>query len=79
MVPNALQAGPRVAVLAVLISAPFVIAGCATQAPPVSVKEAPQTAQAQSVAQQVTIASPPARPTLKRKIALELASGHDMP
>ena len=53
-----------------LLAVPIWIAGCATQAPPVAVKEAPSTAQAQSAAQQTVTAAPPAHPTLKRKIAL---------
>lgn len=53
--------------LAMTISAVF-FAGCAVQAPPVAVKEPPQTMAAQRNAQ-LAVASP-AKPILKRKIAL---------
>ncbi|HEX4511247.1 MAG TPA: CsgG/HfaB family protein [Burkholderiaceae bacterium] len=46
------------------------LAGCATQSPPVAVKEAPQTMAAQKEAQQKLVAAAPTAPTLKRKIAL---------
>ncbi|MBP6008884.1 MAG: curli production assembly protein CsgG [Rhodoferax sp.] len=52
------------------ITAVSLLFGCATQAPPVVVKEAPQTAAMQKSAQQTVALAPPARPTLKRKIAL---------
>jgi curli biogenesis system outer membrane secretion channel CsgG len=44
--------------------------GCATQAPPVVVKESTQSVDAQRKAQQQVAATAPAQPTLKRKIAL---------
>lgn len=47
-----------------------VLSGCATQAPPVVQKEAPQTSAAQKAAQQTVVAQTPATPVLKRKIAL---------
>lgn len=46
------------------------ISGCATQAPPVTQKEAPQSAAVQKTAQQQAAAQAPIAPTLKRKIAL---------
>lgn len=46
------------------------LSGCAVQAPAVQVKEAPQSATVQKLAQQDVLAAAPARPTLKRKIAL---------
>lgn len=45
-------------------------AGCATQTPPVTQKEAPQSIADQQAAQQAVQAETPAVPTLKRKIAL---------
>lgn len=56
--------------LTAAISAAALFTGCATQTPPVVVKEAPQTTAAQKNAQQVVALAAPARPTLKRKIAL---------
>lgn len=56
--------------LAAAITAAALFTGCATQAPPVAVKESPQPAAAQKSAQQVVAAAAPAKPTLKRKIAL---------
>ena len=47
-----------------------VMSGCATQTPPVAVKESVQTVDAQRRAQASMAAAPPARPVLKRKIAL---------
>jgi len=44
--------------------------GCATQTPPVAVKESAQTPAAQRSAQERVVAALPAAPTLKRKIAL---------
>lgn len=52
------------------ISATALFTGCAVQAPPVSVKEAPQTTAVQKTAQQVVAQAATVRPTLKRKIAL---------
>lgn len=46
------------------------IAGCATQVPPVTQKEAPQPVAVQKAAQQAAAAQVPTSPTLKRKIAL---------
>lgn len=46
------------------------VSGCAIQAPPISQKEAPQSAASQKTAQQAVISQAPATPTLKRKIAL---------
>lgn len=53
---------------AVLIVA--LMSGCATQAPPVAQKEAPQSIAAQRTAQQAAVSQAPVVPTLKRKIAL---------
>ena len=61
---------PRLARLAILLCPTLTILGCATQAPPVEVKEAPQTTDAQRNAQRLATALPPIKPTLKRKIAL---------
>lgn len=60
----------RTKILASSITAAFLFAGCATQAPPVDVKEAPPSLAAQKSAQQAVIAAAPAKPLLKRKIAL---------
>lgn len=46
------------------------LSGCAVQAPPIAVKEAPQAIEAQKNAQQVVVHAAPAKPVLKRKIAL---------
>ena len=46
------------------------MAGCATQAPPVQVKESPQPVPAQKSAQLAVASVSPAAPVLKRKIAL---------
>lgn len=60
----------RSALGATLAVASVLFGGCATQAPPVAVREAPQTAKEQAVAQQLVVAARPIQPTLKRKIAL---------
>jgi curli biogenesis system outer membrane secretion channel CsgG len=52
-----------------LVSA-LVLGGCAVQAPPVVQREAPQGQAQQRQAQQAATAAVPAKPTLKRKIAL---------
>lgn len=57
-------------ILASAIMAAFLFTGCATQAPPVDVKEAAPSLAAQKAAQQAVIAATPAKPLLKRKIAL---------
>jgi curli biogenesis system outer membrane secretion channel CsgG len=46
------------------------LSGCATQAPHVQIKEAGHSAVAQKQAQQAVAAATPARPLLKRKIAI---------
>lgn len=56
--------------LAAAITAAALFTGCATQTPPVAVKEAPQPTAAQKSAQQVVALAAPAKPMLKRKIAL---------
>ena len=56
--------------LAASLTAASLFTGCATQAPPVAVQEAPQTTAAQKNAQQVLTLTTPIKPTLKRKIAL---------
>jgi curli biogenesis system outer membrane secretion channel CsgG len=48
----------------------ILLSACATQTPPVQRVEAPQSLEAQRIAQQKIAAAPPAKPTLKRKIAL---------
>jgi curli biogenesis system outer membrane secretion channel CsgG len=57
-------------VIVTIISILSLMAGCAVQAPPVEVKEAPQPAAMQRQAQQQVAAVAVAKPTLKRKIAL---------
>ena len=54
---------------AAALSALAVLAGCATQAPPVAPVEAPQSTAQQKQAQQA-VARAATRPTLKRKIAI---------
>ncbi|WP_296543204.1 CsgG/HfaB family protein [Rhodoferax sp.] len=54
--------------LAAGMAAAIFITGCAVQAPPIAVKEAPQATATQTAAQQTVAA--PAKPLLKRKIAL---------
>ncbi len=56
--------------VALTATALLIFAGCATQAPPVAVKESAQPAAAQKAAQVAVAAAAPAKPTLKRKIAL---------
>jgi curli biogenesis system outer membrane secretion channel CsgG len=56
--------------LATAIAATAFFTGCAVQSPPIAVKEAPQAAAAQQAAQQTVALAAPAKPTLKRKIAL---------
>ena len=55
--------------LTVLASAALV-SGCATQSPPMAVKDAPQSTEVQKQMQQETARALLAKPTLKRKIAL---------
>lgn len=52
------------------MSAIALLTGCATQAPQVETKEAGHSAAAQKQAQQAVVAATPARPLLKRKIAI---------
>ena len=56
--------------MAAAFTATLLFTGCATQAPPVVVKEAPQSSAVQQTAQQVVTQAVPAKPVLKRKIAL---------
>jgi len=56
--------------LASAMVATAIFTGCAVQAPPITVKEAPQAATVQKAAQQSVSQAAPAKPTLKRKIAL---------
>lgn len=70
-----------VAVAAITVTTFFT--GCAVQAPPLVVKEAPQAATVQKSAQQVVALAAPAKPLLKRKIALgritnETSYGHSL-
>mgnify|MGYP001044498540 CR=1 FL=1 len=48
----------------------LVSVGCATQTPPVTQREAPQSSAEQAAAQQAVMAQAPVAPKLKRKIAL---------
>jgi len=48
----------------------LLLGGCATQTPHVAQNEAPQSIASQQAAQQAVLAQAPAKPTLKRKIAL---------
>ena len=48
----------------------IVLAGCATQAPPIATKEAPVPIATQRQAQQAVAAAAPNAPTLKRKVAI---------
>lgn len=69
----AIDAKPRMSPLRRLVpplAAALFLAGCATQAPPVAVKESTQSTAAQRNAQQVVDAVAPTKPVLKRKIAL---------
>lgn len=67
----ALKAQPRLlAPAALLIALTSTLWGCATQSPPVSVKNPTQSEDAQRRAQQQVATAAPATPTLKRKIAL---------
>lgn len=52
------------------LSAVVFLTACATQAPPVAVKESAQSVAAQRSAQQAVATAAPAKPVLKRKIAL---------
>ena len=60
----------RVASAALTCALTATLWGCATQAPPVAVKEAVQPPAAQQKAQAQVLTAPPAAPALKRKIAL---------
>ena len=53
-----------------LALAALVSVGCATQTPPVTQREAPQSSAEQAAAQQAVMAQAPVAPKLKRKIAL---------
>lgn len=59
-------AAPAAALLSTLV----LLAGCATQAPPVASVEAPSSALRQQQAQQALAQAPASRPALKRKIAI---------
>lgn len=56
--------------LTAAIATASLFTGCATQAPPVVIKESPQPTAAQKSAQQIVALTTPAKPILKRKIAL---------
>jgi curli biogenesis system outer membrane secretion channel CsgG len=56
--------------LASLFAGATLLGACATQQPPVPTVEAPQSISAQRQAQQQVVQAAPAKPTLKRKIAL---------
>lgn len=53
-----------------LLGAASILGGCAVQTPPVVAVEAPQTEAVQKTAQLETAVAAPAKPSLKRKIAL---------
>lgn len=53
-----------------ILFASVLLGGCAIQTPPAEVKEAPQSQAEQRNAQQVVTTAVPAKPLLKRKIAL---------
>jgi curli biogenesis system outer membrane secretion channel CsgG len=57
-------------VFASMAATASMLVGCATQAPPVAQKEAPQPIAVQKASQQAVAAQSPVVPTLKRKIAL---------
>lgn len=52
------------------VASAVLVSGCATQSPPMAVKDAPQSAEVQKQMQQETARALVAKPTLKRKIAL---------
>lgn len=60
----------RTGLLTAAITAASLFTGCATQAPPVVIQESPQPTAAQKSAQLAVTAAVPAKPILKRKIAL---------
>jgi len=61
---------PRSSLFASACVTALFFSGCATQAPPIAVKESPQTSTAQKSAQLAVTSAVPIAPTLKRKIAL---------
>jgi curli biogenesis system outer membrane secretion channel CsgG len=61
---------PRPLWLAIALSAAALFTGCATQTPPVAVQESQQPTAAQKNAQLAVASIAPAKPILKRKIAL---------
>jgi curli biogenesis system outer membrane secretion channel CsgG len=61
---------PRFGLVASACASTALFVGCATQAPPVVVKESPQATAAQKSAQLSVANAAPIAPTLKRKIAL---------
>lgn len=60
----------RSAMSAACLAATAMLSGCALQTPAVQVKEGASSTAAQKQAQQAVVAAAPARPTLKRKIAI---------
>lgn len=69
----AIDAKPRLFPLNSLVpplATALFLAGCATQAPPVAMKESTQSTAAQRSAQLAVAAAAPTKPVLKRKIAL---------
>jgi curli biogenesis system outer membrane secretion channel CsgG len=52
------------------VASAALVSGCATQSPPMAVKDAPQSAEVQKQMQQETARALVGKPTLKRKIAL---------
>ncbi len=53
-----------------MVASAVLVSGCATQSPPMAVKDAPQSVEVQKQMQQDTARALLAKPTLKRKIAL---------
>ena len=65
------RVSPSMARNAIALAVAVVIfSGCATQAPPIEVKESTQSLDAQKKAKLAVDVAPAAKPTLKRKIAL---------
>ena len=54
-----------------MVASAVLVSGCATQSPPMAVKDAPQSVEVQKQMQQDTARALLAKPTLKRKIARE--------
>ena len=70
MISTNLGSAVDVARLGLFLSVAVLVAGCATQTPPTTPVEAPQSVAAQREAQQRVLQTQPAKPVLKRKIAI---------